>query len=110
VKILNTFLTFVAYIRFIWKCISTKGSQNNKNNNNNNATSSTAGAATEGTAHWQELQYQSIAHTNTSITLAFETLEQINSKGTDFLINLVDASQLALATSKKQSSHFNACR
>jgi len=52
------------------------------------ATSSTAGAAADGAADRKELKYQSLAHTNTFIPLAFETLGPINAKGCAFLIQL----------------------
>jgi hypothetical protein len=51
------------------------------------ATSSTAGAA-EGASERKEVKYQSLAVTHTFIPLAFETFGPINSKGSDFLIQL----------------------
>jgi len=50
-----------------------------------------------------------LTHTHTFIPSAFETLGHINSMGSAFLIQLVDASQLTLATCKKRLSYFNAC-
>jgi hypothetical protein len=52
------------------------------------ATSSTAGAAAEGASERKEVKYQSLAATHTFIPLAFETFGPINSKGSDFLIQL----------------------
>jgi len=59
----------------------------------------TAGAAAEGAAERKKLKYQSPAHTHTFISLAFETLGP--AKGSAFLIQLVDASQLVLAICEK---------
>jgi len=74
------------------------------------ATSSTASAAAEGAADRKELKYQSLAHTHTRSFLWHLKLSALLMQwALLFLFNLVDASQLVLATCEKLLSYFNAC-
>ena len=68
------------------------------------ATSPTAGTAAEGAADQKELKYQSLAHTHTSSSMAFETFGPINSKGADFFYTL--GQRISACTSDMRETAF----